>query len=95
VTLEAQALDASTIRVTLRNDMPDPIDVAPSKSGEPLFFASYGGHDFPLAPDDFQPLTLAPGAQRSFDLRLPQPVTGREALVVSYPKGDVRAEARR
>jgi ferric-dicitrate binding protein FerR (iron transport regulator) len=93
--LEAETPDSSSIRITLKNDMPDPIDVAPSKSGEPLFFVRYAGHDFPLAPDDFQPLTLAPGAQRTFDLRLPRPVTDGEAPVVSYPKGDVRAEARR
>jgi ferric-dicitrate binding protein FerR (iron transport regulator) len=92
--LEAETIDASSIRITLRNDMPDPVDVAPSKSGEPLFFASYGGHDFPLAPDDFQPLTLAPGSRRTFDLRLPRPLADGEALVVSY-RGDVRAEARR
>ncbi len=93
--LEARTLDASTIRVTLRNEMPDPIDLAPSKGGEPLFFASYAGHDFPLAPDDFQPFPLAPGAERTFDLRLPRPVTDGEALFVSYPRGGVRAEARR
>ncbi|HEX5137584.1 MAG TPA: FecR domain-containing protein [Planctomycetota bacterium] len=94
-TLEARTMDASSIRVTLRNDMPDPIDVAPSKAGEPLFFASYGGHDFPLAPDDFRPQPLAPGARWTFDLRLPRPVTDGEALFVSYPRGGVRAEARR
>ncbi|MCK6461788.1 MAG: hypothetical protein L6Q95_18060, partial [Planctomycetes bacterium] len=94
-TLEALALDASSIRVTLRNEMPDSIDVAPSKGGEPLFFASYAGHDYPLVPDDFEPFPLAPGARRTFELRLPSPLADREALVVSYPRGGVRAEARR
>jgi len=75
--------------------MPDPIEVAPSKAGEPLFFASYAGHDFPLVPDDFRPTTLEPLASRTFDLRLPRPIPDGEALVVSYAPGGVRTEARR
>lgn len=93
--LDAETTDARTVRVTIRNGMPDPIEVAPSQSGEPLFFASYMGHDFPLVPDDFRPTTLSPGATRSFDLRLPRPIPDGEALFVSYPPGGVRAEARR
>jgi ferric-dicitrate binding protein FerR (iron transport regulator) len=93
--LEARVLDASSIRIVLTNDMPDPIDVAPSEGGKPLFFVRYADHDVPLAPDDFQPLTLAPGARRTFDLRLPRPMTELDAPVVLYPRGDVRAEARR
>lgn len=93
--LTAETLDPSSIRITLRNDMPDPIEVAPSKSGEPLFFVRYAGHDYPLAPDHFRPATLAPGSERTFDLRLPHPVPDGEAPVVSYPRGDVRSEARR
>ncbi len=93
--IEAETPDAQTVRVTLRNGMPDPIEVAPSRSGEPVFFARYLGHDFPLVPDDFRPVTLAPGASRTFDLRLPRPIPDGEALVVSYARGGVRAEARR
>lgn len=93
--LDAEVLDAQTVRVIIRNDMPDPIEVAPSKGGEPLFFLSYAGHDYPLAPDDFQTLTLGPGASKTFEQRLPRPLEDGEALVVSYPPGDVRAEARR
>jgi hypothetical protein len=93
--LDARLLDASSLRITLGNDMPDPIEVAPPESGKPLFFVTYDGHDYPLAPDDFRTATLLPGATRTFHLRLPSPVTDGEAPVVSYPRGDVRAEARR
>jgi hypothetical protein len=91
----AEVLTPETIRVTLANAMPDPITIAPPTGGEPLFFASYGGHDVPLAPDDFATVTLAPGASRIFHLRLPRPLPDREAPVVSYPAGGVRAEATR
>jgi hypothetical protein len=94
-TLDARLLDPATLAITISNAMPDPIVIAPSKSGEPLFFASSAGHDIPLAPDDFRPLTLAPGARKTFDLRLPRPLPDREALFVSYPQGGVRVEAAR
>ena len=93
--LEAEVVDAWTVRIVIRNGMPDPVAVAPPTGGEALFFASYAGHDVPLAPDDFAPSMLAPGATRSFHLRLPRPLPDGEALVVSYPAGAVRAEATR
>jgi hypothetical protein len=93
--LDAVTTGRETVRVTISNRMPDPIEVAPSTSGEPLFFASYLGHDYPLALDDFRPTTLEPGAQKTFDLRLPRPIPDGEALVVSYAPGGVSTEARR
>jgi len=93
--LEVRVLDPQTVRIVIRNGMPDALVVAPPTGGEALFFASYAGHDVPLAPDDFAPSTLEPGASRTFDLRLPRPLPDGEALVVSYPAGAVRAEATR
>jgi ferric-dicitrate binding protein FerR (iron transport regulator) len=95
-TLTARILDNSTIRVVIRNDMPDPLRVAPRTGGEPLFFASFLGDDYPLSPDRFDaPLTLAPHTDKSFLLRLPRSLPDREALFVAYPAGQVRVEAKR
>ncbi|MHC4547282.1 MAG: FecR domain-containing protein [Planctomycetota bacterium] len=95
-TVTVRILDARTIRVVIQNEMPDALQVAPLTGGEPLFFASFGGHDHPLAPEGFDaPLTLAPNTRQSFDLRLPRPLPDREALLVSYPAGGIRVEATR
>ena len=95
-TLTARIIDADTLRVVVRNDMPDPLQVAPRTGGEPLFFASFGGDDYPLSPDRFDiPLTLLPHTDKSFLLRLPRSLPDREALFLAYPAGPVRVEAKR
>ncbi|MHC4136466.1 MAG: FecR family protein [Planctomycetota bacterium] len=95
-TLTARILDADTIRVVIRNDMPDPLQVAPRTGGEPFFFASFGGDDYPLSPGRFDaPLTLLPNTDKSFLLRLPRSLPDREALFLAYPAGPVRVEAKR
>jgi len=95
-TLAARIIDADTIRVVVRNDMPDSLQVAPRTGGEPLFFASYLGGDYPLSPGRFDaPLTLAPNTDKSFLLRLPRSLPDREALFVAYPAGRVSVEAKR
>jgi hypothetical protein len=76
--------------------MPDPLQVAPRTGGEPLFFASFLGNDYPLSPDRFDaPLTLRPNTDKSFVLRLPRSLPDREALFLVYPAGSVRVEAGR
>lgn len=95
-TLTARILDADTIRVVIRNDMPDSMQVAPRTGGEPLFFASFAGNDYPLSPGRFDaPLMLPPNTDKSFVLRLPRSLPDREALFLAYPAGRVRVEARR
>jgi len=94
-TLTARILDPDTIRVVIRNDMPDPIQVAPPQGGEPLFFARFLGHDYPLAPDDFAPLTLQPGTDWSVVLALPRPLPEGEGLRLLYPAAEVSVEGTR
>jgi ferric-dicitrate binding protein FerR (iron transport regulator) len=95
-TIGATILDATTLRVVIRNEMPDAIELAPPTGGEPFLFATYGGRDHPLTPPELEaPLALAPGEERSFEARLPRPLGQGDRLFVSCPRGDVRVEARR
>ena len=95
-TLTARILDSDTIRVVIRNEMPDTLQVAPRTGGEPLFFAGFGGRAYPLSPTGFDaPLTLQPNTEESFDLRLPRPLPDRESLLLTYPAGGMEVEATR
>jgi len=98
--LEANLLSDDAIRVVLGNDMPDPIQLAPPVGGEPLFYATFAGHTYPLTPSDPSPLrsgtvTLAPNGRLRFDLRLPRPLEEREALSIAHPASGARAEVKR
>lgn len=95
-TIGATILDATAIRVVIRNEMPDAIELAPPTGGEPFFFATYGGRDHPLTPAGLRaPLVLLPGEERTFEAVLPRPLGPDERLLLSYPWGDVRVEAHR
>lgn len=105
-TLTANLLDAETIAVVIRNDMPDSIELAPPTGGEPLFYGHFvgaaetAGRDFPLRPLGHNPLerdgvTLTPRDAITLKLRLPRPITDREALFIDYPAKGVRVEANR
>ncbi len=94
--LSARILDEHTVRVVFRSDMPDPILLAPPTGGGPFCYLSYGGHDYPANPAGFDTATtLAPGAELSFELSLPDPLPDGEALFVSHPRTRVRVEASR
>ncbi|MHC4224308.1 MAG: FecR family protein [Planctomycetota bacterium] len=94
-TLEARILAPDTIRVVVRNEMPDGLRLAPPTGGEPFFYASYPGRDLPLDTADVfgAPIRLQPMAERSFDLRLPHPLPVGAVLVVSCPSLNARVEA--
>jgi hypothetical protein len=99
--LRAKLLTPDTIRVVIRNEMPDSIELAPPVAGGPLFLASYGAHTLPLAPSNTDhPLRsgatrLAPGAELTADLRLPEPVPDDATLVIAHPASGTRAEVAR
>lgn len=94
--ITATILDGTAVRVVIRNEMPDPIEMAPPTGGEPFFFVTYGGRDHPLTPEGLHaPLVLAPGEERAFEARLPRPLGPDERLVLSWPWGDLRVEAAR
>jgi hypothetical protein len=95
-TLRAEILDPETLRIVVSNEMPDTITLAPPTGGEPLFFASYGGHDHPLAPGPGDPIRAAPirlepGESEEFRVPLPRPVPPNGRLTVAL--GALRAEA--
>ncbi len=95
-TMAARIVDEHTVRVVFRSEMPDPILLAPPTGGGPFCYLSYAGHDYPANPEGFDAATtLAPGTERSFDLRLPEPLKAGEALFVSHPRTRVRVEATR
>jgi hypothetical protein len=105
-TLTASLLDDETVAVVIRNDMPDSIELAPPTGGEPLFFghnvgaADAAGRDFPLQTLGRNPLarervTLTPRDAITLKLRLPRPITDREALFIDFPAKGVRVEANR
>jgi len=99
-TLEVTVLTPDTIRVVIRNDMPDPISLAPPTDGEPLFFASTGGHTMPLTPASADALVagtvqLTPGEVRTLDMRLPRKLADGEGLRVTYPRGAISVEVQR
>jgi len=98
-TLEANLTDPTTLRVVLRNEMPDTIELAPPTGGEPLFYAGFAGHDFGLSPHSSPLLTesvaLAPGGELGMELHLPRPVPSGEPLLLSYPVLGLRVEVRR
>jgi len=94
--ITATLLTPDTVRIVLGNDMPDLIQLAPPTGGEPLFFASYGGHDYPLSPPGFDgTLMLMPGARLALDVPLPRPVPDGETLLLSHPATGLRTEATR
>ncbi len=100
--LGAELVDRETLRVLVRNDMPDPIRLEPPTGGEPLLFASYGGQNHPLRPtpgEELHPgggtLVLAPGETRTQTFHLPVPVPeGQSTVVVLLSGYNVRATAR-
>lgn len=94
--LTARILDERTVLVVFRSEMPDPILLAPPTGGGPFCYLSYGGHDYPANPEGFDAATtLEPGSERSFELRLPDPLPDGEALFVAHPRTRVRVEATR
>jgi hypothetical protein len=94
-TLEAQILDEDRIRIVLRNEMPDPIELAPPTGGEPFCYASYQSHNYPLTPAGVDAVQLlAPGETLTFELPLPAPVEKGQPLSVLIP-GVGSAEATR
>ncbi|MGQ0612221.1 MAG: FecR domain-containing protein, partial [Planctomycetaceae bacterium] len=100
--LQAELVDRATLRVVVRNEMPDPIRLVPPTGGEPLLFAGYGGHNYPLRPEQGEELhpgggtvVLAPGEARTQTFRLAVPVPEGESTVVVMLSGhNVRVSAR-
>jgi ferric-dicitrate binding protein FerR (iron transport regulator) len=91
----AQILDNDRIRVVLRNEMPDPIELAPPTGGEPFCYASYQNHNYPLTPAGVETVrVLQPGDSLTFELPLPAPVEKGQPLSVLIP-GVGSAEATR
>ena len=88
-------LENRHLRVVLRNDMPDPITVPAQTGGEPMFFASYRGEDFPLQPNRNGPVRILPGQELVFTMRLPKPAADGEALLVSCRSWKLRVSANR
>jgi len=94
--VEAEILDPATLRIVVRNGMPDPITLAPPTGGEPLGYARYGGHEHPLAPTPGEPLgreplALEPGESAELRFRLTRPVEPGEGVEISF--AGVRARA--
>ena len=99
--MSASVLAPDRVRIVLNNEMPDAITLAPPTGGEPLFFATIGsGHTYPLTPPADSVLrtgsvVLDPGAEITFELRLPQAVPDTEPLFVTCRANGKRVEARR
>ena len=99
-TLLAVLEDDETLRVTLRNDMPDPVLLEPPTGGEAPFYAAVDGRTFPLPrsrlkgyPLDGSPHTLAPGDSLTFTVDLPQPVPENSKLTLSDHRQKLRTVA--
>ena len=95
-TITAQILAPERVAIVIRNDMPDTIEKAPPTGGEPLFYATFSGNNrsVPLAVELDAPLTLAPGEDKRFEVRLPTPLLDGEALFISSPALNLRVEAK-
>ena len=99
-TLLAVLEDDETLRVTLRNDMPDPVLLEPPTGGEAPFYAAVDGRTFPLPrsrlkgyPLDGAPHKLAPGDTLTFTVDLPQPVPENSKLTLSDHRQKLRTVA--
>ena len=99
-TLLAVLEDDETLRVTLRNDMPDPVLLEPPTGGEAPFYASVNGRTFPLPANRLQgyPLngsarSLKPGETLTFTADLQQAVPAGASLILSDHRQKLRTVA--
>lgn len=68
-TLSAKIIDTTTIRVVLRNEMMDEIQLRPPTGGKPLFYVTIGSHNYPHMPENHSyNARIAPGAEYSFPM---------------------------
>lgn len=84
--VSAELAGAETLRVVFGNAMPDPIELAPPTGGEPLLYATYAGHSYPLPAGNFgdRPVRIEPGGRFELSFRLPQPVPPGATVEVLY-----------
>lgn len=95
-TMTARMTAPSTVTIVMKNEMPDPINLAPPTGGEPYFFASYAGRDYALATGDFKNgRALATGEEKTFVLALPGTPPAGGTVLISCPSLNLRVEAAR
>jgi hypothetical protein len=85
-TISAELADAGTLRVVFGNAMPDAIELAPPTGGEPLLYATYAGHSYPLPAGSFgdRPVRIEPGGRLELLLPLPLRVPPDATVEVVY-----------
>jgi len=92
--LSAKILNDRTVVVVIRNEMIDPIQLAPPTGGEPLFYATVGNHSYPHAPANFgRNVVLAPGTDFTFEMKLPQALEPGQSVIIHCPSLGLEAEA--
>ena len=92
--LSAKILNDRTVVVVIRNEMLDPIQLAPPTGGEPLFYATVGSHSYPHAPANFgRNVVLEPGTDFTFEMKLPQPLQPGQEVVIRCPSLNLEARA--
>ncbi|MDH3590391.1 MAG: FecR domain-containing protein [Planctomycetota bacterium] len=98
--LVARIEDDAFFTVTVKNTMPDSIQLAPPTGGEPFFFVRVGDDTpVPVEPESNPcpngPRTLDRNDSFELRMRLPRSLEDREAFFVSCPNWGVTAEVKR